>query len=182
MFHVVLMEPEIPPNTGNVARTCAATASVLHLVKPLGFDVDDRTLKRAGLDYWHFLEASQAGEKDDRYALTRDGHNHESVQEILETAQTSGARIWYPTTKAPRMYTEADYRPGDYLMFGPETRGLPEELLQAHPERCVRIPMQASARSLNLSNSVAILLYEALRQNGFEGLSGLGKMARPVTD
>lgn len=182
MFHVVLMEPEIPPNTGNVARTCAATASMLHLIKPLGFNVDDRTLKRAGLDYWHFLSAEDAGQKDDRYALTRYGHIHENVDEVLREAEKSGARIWYATTKAPRMYTEVEYRPGDYLMFGPETRGLPETLLQAHPERCVRIPMQEAARSLNLSNSVAILLFEALRQNDFAGLSGQGKMAGAIPE
>ena len=177
MFHVVLMEPEIPPNTGNVARTCAATASVLHLVKPLGFDVDDRTLKRAGLDYWHFLEASEAGRKDDRYALTRYGHIHENVQEILTEAEAAGARIWYATTKAPRAYHEADMSGDVTLMFGKETAGLPQWLREKYRDRCLRIPMISEARSLNLSNSVAVLAYEALRQQGFPGLLETGSMA-----
>lgn len=171
-FHVVLVEPEIPPNTGNIARTCAATLSSLHLVRPLGFDVDDKTLKRAGLDYWHFLDADRvAGDvNEDDYGLTRYGRIYENLDDFF--ARNPDGRYWYATTKGHTRYTDVDFRPGDYLLFGAETRGLPMSLLNAHPERCIRVPMQSEARSLNLSNSVAIVLYEALRQAGFPGLRG----------
>ena len=169
-FHVVLVEPEIPPNTGNIARTCAATRSELHLVRPLGFDVDDRTLKRAGLDYWHFLDAARVpgDAHEDDYGLTRYGRLYDGLDDFF--ARSAGGRFWYATTKGRVRYTDVEFRPGDYLMFGAETRGLPMPLLEAHPERCIRVPMQSEARSLNLSNSVAVVLYEALRQNGFPGL------------
>jgi len=157
-LHIVLVEPEIPQNTGNISRTCAATGSVLHLVGPLGFTIDDRKLKRAGLDYWHLLDI----------------RHYDSLEVFLE--QNAGARMHFLSTKAARGYAEAEYRDGDYLVFGKETRGLPEALLHAHYEDSVRIPMIADARSLNLSNAVAIVCYEALRQLGFPGLSGQGHL------
>ena len=169
-FHVVLVEPEIPPNTGNIARTCAATGSRLDLVRPLGFDVDDRTLKRAGLDYWHFLDAARVpgDAHEDDYGLTRYGRLYDDPDDFF--ARNPGGRYWYATTKGKTRYTDVRFEPGDFLMFGAETRGLPKSLLDAHPERCIRVPMQGEARSLNLSNSVAVVLYEALRQTGFAGL------------
>lgn len=152
-FHIVLVEPEIPANTGNIARTCAATGTVLHLVRPLGFDTDDRTLKRAGLDYWHAVAVIY----------------HDSFAEVRE-AYPDG-RFFYATTKASRRYTDMRFRDGDFLVFGKETKGLPPELIAANPETCVRMPMTGAVRSLNLSNSAAIMLFEALRQNDFPGLS-----------
>ena len=157
MFHIVLVEPEIPQNTGNIARTCAATGSVLHLVKPLGFSVDDRQLKRAGLDYWRLL--------DIRY--------YEGLEHFFQ--ENPEGPFYYLTTKAPRAYVEAEFTDGSFLMFGKETKGLPEELLVQHPERCLRIPMREGARSLNLSNSVAVTVFEALRQTGFRGLQEAGR-------
>ena len=152
MLHVVLVEPEIPANTGNIARTCAATGSVLHLVKPLGFDISDKAVKRAGLDYWHLVDVRV----------------YEDLDEFFAKNQPACMRLF--STKAPRRYDEADYPDGAYLFFGKETKGLPEALLQAHPDTAVRIPMRDTLRSLNLSNSVAIAAYEVLRQHGFEGL------------
>jgi len=152
MLHIVLVEPEIPQNTGNISRTCAVTGSVLHLVRPLGFTISDRHLKRAGLDYWQFL--------DIRY--------HDSFEEV-ESAFPDG-RFFLCTTRAKRLYTDAVYRDGDILVFGKETAGLPQTLLNRRPEDCVRIPMGEGIRSLNLSNAAAIVLYEALRQTGFTGL------------
>ena len=160
MFHIVLVEPEIPQNTGNIARTCAATGCTLHLVKPLGFDISEKQVKRAGLDYWHLVKVVV----------------HESFEEVLASA--SAAHFFYFTTKAPRAYTEAEFREGDYLVFGKETKGLPEELLVKHKEECVRIPMIEESRSLNLSNSVAIAVYEGRRQNNFKGLSESGNLHR----
>ena len=159
MLHIVLVEPEIPPNCGNIARTCAATGSRLHLVEPLGFDVSDRAVKRAGLDYWPMVDVTVYPGLDALFARNR-------VEDL-----------WLATTKAPRDYTQADFRDGCWLFFGKETAGLPEWFRLAHRDRCVRIPMRADARSLNLSNSAAILAYEALRQQGFPGLSGAGEMA-----
>lgn len=151
-FHVVLVEPEIPPNTGNVARTCAATGTVLHLVRPLGFEVDDRHLRRAGLDYWHWVHVEY----------------HDRFEDLLE--EHPEGRFFYFSTKGKRQYAEVRYRPGDFLVFGKETRGLPDALLERFPEQTLRIPMRPDIRSLNLSNSVALALFEALRQNGFPGL------------
>ena len=151
-MHIVLMQPEIPQNTGNIARTCAATGAKLHLIKPLGFELSDRYLKRAGLDYWHMMDFCV----------------YESWDEFI--AKNPGARLHYATTKAPRDYCRVEYRPDDFLVFGRETKGLPEDLLAVHYEQCIRIPMRPDARSLNLSNSVAIVLYEALRQQNFAGL------------
>lgn len=156
MFHIVLVEPEIPQNTGNIARTCAATGAVLHLVRPLGFAIHDRQLKRAGLDYWHLL--------DIRY--------YDNLEHFF--AENAQGKFHYLTTKASRAYAEVSFADGDYLLFGKETRGLPEMLLQRNPERCLRIPMREGARSLNLSNSVAVTLFEALRQTEFHGLLEAG--------
>lgn len=152
-FQIVLIEPEIPPNTGNIARLCAATGAVLHLVGKLGFSIDDRHLKRAGLDYWDKVEVQQ-------------WPDFESLR-----AAHPEARYWYLTTKVERnCYTEGLYRSGDFLVFGRETSGLPAELLAANPEYCLTIPMPGKVRSLNLSNAVAVVLYEALRQTGMLGI------------
>ena len=153
MCHIVLVEPEIPQNAGNIARTCAATGCVLHLVKPLGFEISDKYLKRAGLDYWHLVRVEL----------------HETAEEALFGVPEE--KLHFFTTKSPRVYSGASFREGDYLVFGKETKGLPDELLLAHPAACVRIPMREEARSLNLSNSVAVAVYEGLRQNGFGALS-----------
>lgn len=158
MLNIVLVEPEIPQNTGNIARTCAATGSVLHLVKPLGFDISEKAVKRAGLDYWHLVDVRVYENLDDFFAKN-------DVKEL-----------WCLSTKAPRCYTEASYHDGCFLMFGKETKGLPEPFLNAHRESCVRIPMRAEARSLNLSNSVAVAVFEALRQLDFPHLQDYGKM------
>ncbi len=156
MLHIVLVEPEIPQNTGNIARTCAATGCALHLVEPLGFELDDKRMKRAGLDYWHLLDV----------------RIHRSLDDFFSS--NPGCRCFYSTTKAPQAYHEASFRDGDFLLFGKETKGLPEPLLIANPERCIRIPMREGARSLNLSNSVAVITFEALRQTGFKNLELAG--------
>ena len=160
MLNVVLVEPEIPQNTGNIARTCAATGSVLHLVKPLGFDISERAVRRAGLDYWHLVDVRV----------------YENLDELFEKNDIHQMRLF--STKAPRAYTEADYADGCFLFFGRETRGLPEAFLEAHFESCVRIPMRTEARSLNLSNSVAVGVFEVLRQQDFPHLQDFGKMKR----
>ena len=148
-MHVVLYQPEIPPNTGSVARLCAATLTPLHLIEPLGFKIDDKHLKRAGLDYWEFVDL----------------HVHSSWQQFLE--KSTGKRLLYFSKKASRSYTQLSFAQDDYLVFGPETRGLPEEWIAINAERALRIPMMGSGvRSLNLSNAVAIVLYEGLRQLG----------------
>lgn len=152
-LNIVLVEPEIPQNTGNIVRTCAATGIRLHIVKPMGFEVDDKKLKRAGLDYWHFLNIAY----------------YENLDDFFE--KNEGGRFFYLSSKAPTSYTDVSYRGDDFLLFGKETRGLPEKLLADHPERCVRIPMISSARCLNLSNAVAVVAYEALRQNDFKSLT-----------
>lgn len=151
-MHIVLIEPEIPGNTGNIARLCAATDSELHLVKPLGFSIEDKYLKRAGLDYWHLVKV----------------HCHENFEEVLELYK--GHNFYFNTTKADKNYTDIQYLPEDLLVFGKETAGLPESLLAANHENCVRIPMVNDARSLNLSNAAAIVVYEALRQQKFINL------------
>ena len=161
MVNIVLVEPEIPQNCGNIARTCAATRSRLHLVEPLGFDISEKAVKRAGLDYWPMVDLTV----------------YPSLEELL--ARNPGMDLWLATTKAPRDYSQARFRDGCWLFFGKETAGLPESFRVAHRERCIRIPMRADARSLNLSSSVAILAYEALKQQGFPGLSGEGEMADP---
>ena len=158
MLNIVLVEPEIPQNCGNIARTCAATGCRLHLIRPLGFDISEKAVKRAGLDYWHLVEV----------------RDYENLDEFFTRNRVE--RMWCLSTKAPRCYSEADYRDGDYLFFGKETKGLPEDFLEANRESCVRIPMRSEARSLNLSNAVAITVFEALRQLEFPGLQAFGKM------
>lgn len=162
MLHIVLVEPEIPQNTGNIARTCAATGCVLHLVKPLGFTLDDKRMKRSGLDYWSLLDVRL----------------HENIDDFF--ANNTKGRFFYVTTKAPRSYHEAVFQDGDYLLFGKETKGLPEALLLADPQRCVRIPMREGVRSLNLSNAVAIVTFEALRQTEFLNLQLAGKFPQEI--
>lgn len=157
-LNVVLVNPEIPQNTGNIARTCAATGATLHLIEPLGFSLADKYLKRAGLDYWGLMQ----------YQV------YPSLEDFL--ARHPGARMHFASTKAPRSHREAEYRDGDFLVFGCETRGLPEKLLARVYDRCIRIPMRPEARSLNLSNSVAIVVYEALGQLGDPGLSEVGAL------
>ena len=152
MFNVVLVEPEIPQNTGNISRTCACTDTRLHLVRPYGFELSDRTVKRAGLDYWDKLDLCEYG----------------SLDEFFE--KNKGGEFYYMSTKAKRRYTDIAFPDGCFLIFGKETKGLPEELVYSHPENALRIPMGRNLRSLNLSNSVAIVLYEALRQHGFSDL------------
>ncbi len=159
MLNIVLVEPEIPMNTGNIARTCAATRSRLHLVKPLGFDISDKAVKRAGLDYWSLVDLRVYDGLDDFFA------------------QNPEADLWLTTTKATRRYDQAGYRDGCFLFFGKETAGLPDALLRAHPDRCVRLPMVEDARSLNLANTVAVVTYEALRQLDFPGLCSDGAAA-----
>ena len=163
MFNVVLVEPEIPANTGNIARTCAASGTALHLVRPFGFSLDDRQLKRAGLDYWHLLDINY----------------YDSFSELFEKHRD--AKFFFATTKGGQVYSGFDIPDGSFLVFGKETKGLPEELLCAHPERCVRIPMRENKRSLNLSNSVAIGVYEVLRQKNFAGLVSDGKRISRLT-
>ncbi len=166
MLHVVLVEPEIPQNCGNIARTCAVTGSSLHLVRPLGFDISQdairRNMKRCGLDYWHLVEVSDYDGLDDLF--------HRHPEAALD--------LWLTTTKAPRSYAEAAFTADSWLFFGKETAGLPADFRERFRERCVRLPMVSEARSLNLSNTVAVCVYEALRQNGFPGLLGTGEMAQ----
>ena len=158
MVNIVLHEPEIPMNTGNIARTCAATRSRLHLIKPLGFDISDRAVKRAGLDYWHMVDITV----------------YENIEEFFE--KNGDSNIWLATTKAPRDYSQAEFTDNCYIIFGKETAGLPEYVRNKYYDRCIRIPMREDARSLNLANSAAILCYEALKQQGFPGLTGFGEM------
>ena len=159
-MHIVLHQPEIPGNTGNIGRTCVATGTPLHLIEPLGFRIDEKSIRRAGMDYWHRLDVR-------RYT---------NFEEFLE--RNPKARIWMATTKARNAYTEVAYGPEDYIMFGKESAGIPEEILVQHEESCIRIPMRPDIRSLNLSNAVAVVLYEALRQNGFESLQEKGELHR----
>ena len=157
-INIVLVEPEIPQNTGNIARTCAATGARLHIVKPMGFAIDDKKLKRAGLDYWYLLDLTYYENIDEFFEKNRDG------------------KFFFFTTKAQRTHSDVEYTDKSFLIFGKETKGLPEELLLEHPEECVRIPMIDDARSLNLSNAVAIGTYEALRQMGYPTLQNKGQL------
>ena len=158
MLNIVLVEPEIPQNCGNIARTCAATGARLHLIRPLGFDISEKAVKRAGLDYWHLVEV----------------FDYENLADFF--SKNDVRQMWLLSTKAPRRYTEATFEDGCYLFFGKETKGLPEDFLEAHRDCCVRIPMRSEARSLNLSNSVAITVFEALRQQNYPNLLDHGKM------
>ncbi|MBR2490941.1 MAG: tRNA (cytidine(34)-2'-O)-methyltransferase [Ruminiclostridium sp.] len=158
MLNIVLVEPEIPMNTGNIARTCAATRSRLHLIKPLGFDISDKAVKRAGLDYWHMVDVRVYDDLEDLFRKN----------DITD--------LWLATTKAPQDYSKAAFTRDSWLFFGKETAGLPQWFREAHADRCIRIPMRPDARSLNLANSVAVVTYEALRQLDFPDLSGEGEM------
>jgi tRNA (cytidine/uridine-2'-O-)-methyltransferase len=160
MFNIVLVEPEIPQNTGNIVRTCAATGCRLHLVRPLGFEVSDKYLKRAGLDYWHFVDITYWDSFEDLQNANKDG------------------RFYYFTTKGRHRHSDAHFEKDDFLVFGKETKGLPEELLVKHPDECLRIPMIDETRSLNLSNSVAVAVYEGLRQHDYEHLKTEGELHR----
>ena len=159
-FGVILHEPEQPGNTGAIGRTCICAGASLHLIRPLGFFTDEKSVKRAGLDYWPRLGVRE----------------YDNMEDFLE--QHPGARIWYLTTKAKKTIDEGEYRDGDFLMFGKESAGIPEEMLVEHQDRCVRIPMVEGERSLNLSNAVAIALYEALRHTGYAGLEKQGELHR----
>ena len=159
-LNIVLFEPEIPANTGNIGRTCVATGTRLHLIEPLGFRLNEKSIKRAGMDYWEHLDVT-------RYM---------NFEEFLE--KNPGAKIYMATTKGQHVYTEVNYEPDCYIMFGKESAGIPEEILVHHKEDSIRIPMVGEIRSLNLSNSVAIVLYEALRQNGFENMTKEGHLHR----
>lgn len=159
-MNIVLHEPEIPANTGNIGRTCVATGTSLHLIKPLGFDISDKAVRRAGMDYWKELDL----------------HVYENFEEFVE--KNPGARIYMATTKARKAYTEVEYKGNDFIMFGKESAGIPEEILVKYEGTSVRIPMIGEIRSLNLSNSVSIILYEALRQQDFEGMKLKGNLHR----
>ena len=159
-FNIVLHEPEIPSNTGNIGRTCVATGSSLHLIEPLGFHLTEKNLKRAGMDYWKDLDV----------------HRYMNYETFLE--ENRKPKVWLATTKARQTYSDVSFKDGDYIMFGKESAGIPEEILVEQPESCIRIPMLGETRSLNLANSVAIGLYGALRQNGFEGLEEKGNLHR----
>ena len=159
-INIVLHQPEIPQNTGNIARTCAATGASLHIIRPMGFEIDDRKLKRAGLDYWHELDITYYENTDEFYKINGD------------------KTIYYFSTKAPRDYSAVVYPDEVWLMFGKETKGIPESILYENYDMCVRIPMRENLRSLNLSNSAAIAVYEVLRQRNFDGLVDYGKMKK----
>ena len=197
-MHIVLHEPEIPGNTGNIGRSCAATNTSLHLIEPLGFEITEKELRRAGLDYWAQLDVHRYRDYED-FMLENFGgsdpqtevHAEKQAEEktgckenssFLQTGSAAAVsrppRLWYATTKAKRLYCEADFGPDDYIMFGKESAGIPEEILVDHEDTCIRIPMGFNIRSLNLSNAVAIVLYEALRQTGFTGLEREGELHR----
>ena len=159
-LNIVLYEPEIPANTGNIGRSCVATGTKLHLIEPLGFRLNEKAIKRAGMDYWQDLDVT----------------TYVNYEEFLE--KNKGAKIYMATTKSKQTYTEVSYEPDCYIMFGKESAGIPEEILVKHPDTCVRIPMIGETRSLNLSNSVAIVLYEALRQNNFDHMRLEGDLHR----
>lgn len=160
-LNVVLVEPEIPQNAGNIARTCAVTGSKLHMVRPLGFEVTDKHLKRAGLDYWHFLDITY----------------YDSIEEVMDKYY-NGTNFWFFSTKAKNIHSEVQIKDGDFLVFGKETKGLPESLLEKHYGECVRIPMMDETRSLNLSNSVCVGVYEGLRQLGYKNLKTEGEIPK----
>lgn len=159
-MHIILHEPEIPANTGNIGRTCVATGTSLHLIEPLGFRIDEKSVKRAGMDYWDKLDVK----------------TYINYQDFLQ--KNPGAKIWYATTKAKHCYSDVEFGPDDYIMFGKESAGIPEEILIDHEDTCIRIPMKEDIRSLNLSNSVAIVLYESLRQQDFSNMKTEGNLHR----
>lgn len=159
-FNIVLVEPEIPQNTGNIVRTCAATGSRLHLVRPLGFEVTDKHLKRAGLDYWHLADITY----------------YDSITELMDTYKNN--KFYFASTKSQKIYSDINFEDGCFIVFGKETKGLDEKLLNENYENCIRIPMIDESRSLNLSNSAAVIIYEALRQNNFKGLKTTGRLTK----
>ena len=159
-MNIILHQPEIPQNTGNIGRTCVATGTALHLIEPLGFRLDEKSIKRAGMDYWQHLEV----------------HRYMNFQEFLE--KNPNAKIWMATTKAKHTYSDVEFGANDFIMFGKESAGIPEEILVDYEETCIRIPMLPEIRSLNLSNSVAIVIYEALRQQGFASMQLEGELHR----
>lgn len=158
-INIVLVEPEIPQNTGNISRTCAATGSSLHMIRPFGFELTDKHLKRAGLDYWQYLDV----------------HYYDSFEELFDLYY-NGDNFYFMSTKGQKVYSDAKFKDGDFLIFGKESHGLPEPLLEKHYDKTLRIPMLGNLRSLNLSNSVALTVYEALRQNNFGGLNEIGHL------
>lgn len=162
MINIVLLEPEIPANTGNIGRTCVATGTRLHLIEPMGFRLNEKAIRRAGMDYWSDLDVT----------------TYIDYADFLDKNPKAGEKMYMATTKAPKVYTEVSFEPDCYIMFGKESAGIPEEILVEHRENCVRIPMIGDIRSLNLGNSVAIVLYEALRQNGFAGMNLEGHLHR----
>lgn len=167
-MNIVLHQPEIPANTGNIGRTCVATGTVLHLIEPLGFRLTGRELRRAGMDYWERLDVR-------RYI-----NFEEFIEKSLVPGQSLAPRLWLATTKARKVYTQVQFGADDYIMFGKESAGIPEDILMRHEDTCIRIPMLDSIRSLNLANSVSIVLYEALRQQGFAGLQLAGALHHGV--
>jgi len=175
-LNIVLVEPQIPQNAGNVARTCAATGSRLHLVGPMGFSIDDKKLKRAGLDYWHDLDITYYDDISEFFSKTTGG----ALNGQGAAPDTSGRNFYYFTTKARRIYTDPSYEDDAYIFFGSETKGLDESLLYKNPDQCMRFPMLQGVRSLNLSNSVAVGVFEVLRQWGFPELQNHGKLASEV--
>ena len=188
-MHIVLHEPEIPGNTGNIGRNCAATNTSLHLIEPLGFDITEKELRRAGLDYWAQLDVHRYRDYQDFLMENFGGSSLQNTEtektEKTEQPADSGSvsitrppRLWFATTKAKHLYCEVDFGPDDYIMFGKESAGIPEEILVDHEDSCIRIPMGFDIRSLNLSNAVAVVLYEALRQNDFPGLEREGELHR----
>lgn len=166
MLNIVLHEPEIPFNTGAIGRTCVATHTRLHLIEPFGFILNDKNIRRAGMDYWEKLDVSRYLSYE--VFLEQNGLNQEETEQ--------GPKLWYATTKAKQTYCDVQFGPDDFIMFGKESAGIPEEILVKHPERCIRIPMWGEIRSLNLSNSAAVILYEALRQQGFTEMEKQGEL------
>ena len=176
-MNIVLHEPGIALNTGNIGRTCVASATALHLIRPYGFRINEKEIARAGMDYWHRLDLHEYIDYEDFCARNFSAKNADAPNSRMQTGGAP-ARVWYATTKARHVYTDVIYGPDDYIMFGNESRGIPEEILIEHPEQCIRIPMAEGERSLNLANSVAIVLYEALRQQDFKGLLKEGELHR----
>ena len=162
MLNIVLVEPEIPQNTGNIVRTCAATGARLHIIRPMGFEIDDKKLKRAGLDYWHYLDLTY----------------YDNLDDFFEKTAGDTTQYFYFTTKGRNTHSDVDYKDNVYLLFGKETKGLPEDMLYKNPERCVRLPMMGEIRSLNLSNAVAIAVYEVLRQWDYPKLENFGNLTK----
>ncbi|WP_206099974.1 tRNA (cytidine(34)-2'-O)-methyltransferase [Oribacterium sp. C9] len=185
MLNIVLHEPEIPFNTGAIGRTCVATDTKLHLIRPYGFEISDKYVKRAGMDYWEKLKLSEYMDYEDFLAKHPEIHFADEfsqetpgADDSTDNVQPEAPKLWFATTKAQNVYSDVHLGPNDFIMFGKESAGIPEEILVEHPKSCIRIPMWGDIRSLNLSNSVAVLLYEAYRQNGFEKLNKYGELHR----